>query len=73
MITGDNKDYYSIFGFIDTRFDLDKKIQHGDAKYYPALSMMASKLAYENQAVVQTTISERWKVRLQYFCFYTRV
>ncbi|KNA19150.1 hypothetical protein SOVF_063900 [Spinacia oleracea] len=67
----DNKDYYSIFGFIDTRFDLDKKIQHGDAKYYPALSMMASKLAYENQAVVQTTISERWKMDfVDFYNFY---
>ncbi|XP_021852685.1 triacylglycerol lipase OBL1 isoform X2 [Spinacia oleracea] len=42
--------------------ELNKDIKHGDARYYPALSMMASKLVYENEHVIQTIVSRLWKM-----------
>ncbi|TXG59426.1 hypothetical protein EZV62_013999 [Acer yangbiense] len=46
------------------RLDLDKNIKHGDCKYYAMLCAMASKLSYENKAVVEKTVQECWKMEL---------
>lgn len=54
--------FISFIGQIDSRMELNKDIKHGDARYYPALSMMASKLVYENEHVIQTIVSRLWKV-----------
>lgn len=59
--------FISFIGQIDTRMELNKDIKHGDARYYPALSMMASKLAYENEILIKTTISQRWKMNFVEF------
>ena len=52
----------SFLGHLDRRIELNKDIKHGDGRYYPALSMMASKLAYENQPLIQTVVNRHWKV-----------
>lgn len=56
--------YRSVVGHLDVRLDLDKLIKHGDGRYNAALSMMASKLAYENQAFVHRTVKDHWNVSL---------
>ncbi|XP_050944353.1 triacylglycerol lipase OBL1-like [Cucumis melo] len=43
-------EYQSVIGHLDGRITLDKNIKPGDVNYFGALCMMASKLAYENQA-----------------------
>jgi hypothetical protein len=55
-------DYVSIIGHIDNRVELDRSIQRGDPKYNVALSMMASKAAYENKAFIRDTVENHWKV-----------
>ncbi|KAJ8453123.1 hypothetical protein Cgig2_008007 [Carnegiea gigantea] len=54
--------YFSFLGHLDTRVELDGTIEHGDGRYYPALTMMASKLAYENQNVIRSVVADHWKV-----------
>lgn len=54
--------YRSAIGLIDTRVDLDKKIKTGDSRYNAALSIMAAKLAYENEASIETIVTHHWKV-----------
>ena len=49
-------------GHSDIRLDLDKDIKLEDARYYPALSIMASKLAYENEAFIKSAVTNRWEV-----------
>ncbi|GLU13557.1 hypothetical protein SLE2022_301880 [Rubroshorea leprosula] len=61
--------FLSFVGNLDTRVDLDGSIKHEDgSKYYAALSMMASKVAYENQAVIQKTVTQHWK--MEYLGFF---
>lgn len=64
--------YISFLGQCDTnRLDLDKTIMRGDAKYYPVLTMMASKLAYENKAVIQMAVTQHWKMEfVEFYDFY---
>lgn len=57
--------YLSLIGNLDVRVKLDAT--HEDFKYYPALSMMASKASYENQAFLKTTVEDKWKVLNNYF------
>ena len=52
----------SFLGHSDIRLDLDKDIKLEDARYYPALSIMASKLAYENEAFIKSAVTNRWEV-----------
>ncbi|XP_045818361.1 triacylglycerol lipase OBL1-like [Trifolium pratense] len=51
-------------GHIDNRVELDKSIQREDPKYNVALSMMASKAAYENKAFIQDTVQNHWKMEI---------
>ena len=53
--------YLSVIGNLDVRVKLDAVAREG-YKYYPALSMMASKASYENQAFLKTTVEDNWKV-----------
>ncbi|KAL2906274.1 Lipase [Bienertia sinuspersici] len=67
----DSEKYYTLLGFLDPRLDLDKTLKRGDSKYYPSLAMMASKLAYENKAVINATVTNRWKMEfVDFYNFY---
>ncbi|KAL2906275.1 Lipase [Bienertia sinuspersici] len=67
----DSEKYYTLLGCLDPRLDLDKTLKRGDSKYYPSLAMMASKLAYENKAVINAAITNHWKMEfLEFYNFY---
>ncbi|KAK7331067.1 hypothetical protein VNO77_25278 [Canavalia gladiata] len=53
--------YLSCIGKLDARVKLDA-VKRDDCKYYPALSMMASKVSYENVAFLKTTVEDHWKM-----------
>ncbi|XP_042486163.1 triacylglycerol lipase OBL1-like [Macadamia integrifolia] len=55
--------FASCIGALDTRLDLDKSIKQGDSRYYWELSMMASKLSYENKAFIQNVVTNHWKMK----------
>ncbi|KAK7383142.1 hypothetical protein VNO78_28813 [Psophocarpus tetragonolobus] len=52
--------FLSVAGQLDTRVDLDKNITKKDAKYKASLSMMASKLSYENEQFVSNVVRNHW-------------
>ena len=54
--------FTSVVGNIDKRVELDKNIRPGNPKYNASLAMMASKLAYENEAFGQATVEDQWRV-----------
>ncbi|GAA0158113.1 hydrolase [Lithospermum erythrorhizon] len=54
--------FTSIIGSVDTRVELANNIKPGDKRYFPALSALASKLAYENKAFIKATVQDRWKM-----------
>lgn len=56
--------FASMIGSLDTRLDLDKRIQQGDSRYNVGLSIMAAKLSYENDAFVQAVVRDSWKMEL---------
>ncbi|CAJ1942817.1 unnamed protein product [Sphenostylis stenocarpa] len=62
--------YLSLIGNLDVRIKLDV-VDREDCKYYPALSMMASKASYENEAFLKTTVEDNWKMEFVglYNCF----
>ncbi|XP_057527461.1 triacylglycerol lipase OBL1-like isoform X2 [Amaranthus tricolor] len=61
----------SFLGHSDIRLDLDKDIKREDARYYPALSIMASKLAYENEAFIKSAVTNRWEMEfVGFYNFY---
>ncbi|CAJ2667881.1 unnamed protein product [Trifolium pratense] len=64
LVDTNSADYLSIMGHIDNRVELDKSIQREDPKYNVALSMMASKAAYENKAFIQDTVENHWKMEI---------
>ncbi|XP_022132553.1 uncharacterized protein LOC111005383 [Momordica charantia] len=64
-------EYLSLIGHLDSRVTLDKSIKRGDVNYFGALCMMASKVAYENQAHVIQTVNHVWKMEfLGFFNFW---
>ncbi|KAL5992843.1 hypothetical protein ACLOJK_013762 [Asimina triloba] len=54
--------YRSFIGYLDERLELDKDIKHGDWRYVSALAAMTAKLAYENQAFIERTVRDVWKM-----------
>lgn len=67
QILDKNSEYYkSIVGHLDNRLELlDNSIKRDDpTKYNAALSMMASKVSYENQAYVHAVVVNRWTMEL---------
>ncbi|KAK4256726.1 hypothetical protein QN277_006413 [Acacia crassicarpa] len=57
-------EYLSVVGYMDTRVDLDASIKRGDGRYNASVSVMASKLSYENAACLQTIVKNHWKMEL---------
>lgn len=59
--------YKSCVCNLDVRVELDKEIKDGDSRYYAALSVMAAKFAYENEAFIQRTVGDIWKMKFVEF------
>ncbi|XP_027086329.1 triacylglycerol lipase OBL1 isoform X1 [Coffea arabica] len=57
-------DFMSFLGHFDRRVELDKNIKPGDKKYFAELSVMASKIAYENKAFIKAVVEDKWKMEL---------
>ncbi|XP_026445926.1 uncharacterized protein LOC113346659 [Papaver somniferum] len=63
--------FTSFIGHLDSRVDLDKKIEVGSSRYHGALSAMAAKLSYENEASVKTVVNDHWKMKfLKFYDFW---
>ena len=54
--------FTSAIGNLDKRWDLDSRIGANDERYGAALSVMAAKLSYENEAFITTVFRDRWQV-----------
>ncbi|KAE8669109.1 Remorin family protein isoform 1 [Hibiscus syriacus] len=59
--------FTSSIGNADIRTELDQSIKGGDAKYKAALSVMASKISYENEAFVESIVTQLWKMKFVKF------
>jgi hypothetical protein len=51
-----------VTGLIDRRVDLDRSIKPTDSRFDAALCVMASKLAYENEAFIRDVVTSHWQV-----------
>ncbi|GMI90639.1 hypothetical protein like AT5G42930 [Hibiscus trionum] len=59
--------FTSCIGNTDIRSALDQNIKANDAKYKAAMSVMASKISYENQAFIETKVNQLWKMKFVKF------
>ena len=57
--------FASVVGNLDKRVELEKNMNTSDSRYEASLSIMASKLSYENEAFVQDVVADHWKVNYQ--------
>lgn len=55
-----SKDYRSFLALADDRVRLDENIRPEDGRYLGALTIMASKLVYENPARIENTVRQYW-------------
>ncbi|KAI9089021.1 hypothetical protein K1719_029300 [Acacia pycnantha] len=62
--------YLSFIGNLDKRVGLDATIRRGDSRYNAAISVMASKASYENEAYLKTTVQDHWKMEFVGFYDY---
>jgi hypothetical protein len=53
--------YRSVTGLIDRRVDLDRSIKPTDSRFDAALCVMASKLAYKNEAFIRDMVTSHWQ------------
>ncbi|KAF4380809.1 hypothetical protein F8388_017163 [Cannabis sativa] len=53
--------FKSVIANLEWRVRLDPSIKHGDPRYNAALSIMASKISYENQPFIQNVLTHNWK------------
>ncbi|KGN62006.1 uncharacterized protein LOC101210786 isoform X1 [Cucumis sativus] len=60
----ESEKFMSFIGQIDRRVELDSSIKSGDYRYFSSLTVMASKLSYENHAFVKVTVQDHWKMEL---------
>ncbi|RLM66466.1 hypothetical protein C2845_PM16G22570 [Panicum miliaceum] len=60
--------YRSVTGLIDRRADMDRSIKPTDSRFDAALCVMASKLAYENEAFIRNVVTSHWQ--LEFVRFY---
>lgn len=64
LMDKNSKDYLSVVGHLDKRVELESSIKREDPRYNAALSIMASKASYENQAFLRATVQDQWKMEL---------
>ncbi|KAM6591376.1 hypothetical protein CsatA_013981 [Cannabis sativa] len=60
--------FKSVIANLEWRVRLDPSIKHGDPRYNAALSIMASKISYENQPFIQNVPTHNWK--MEFLGFY---
>ncbi|KAL4319299.1 hypothetical protein GQ457_18G002190 [Hibiscus cannabinus] len=66
----DSAEFVSYIGFLDGRIKLEPNIKPGDGfKYYSALCMMASKVAYENKARIEHIVKDH--LNMEFLGFYS--
>ncbi|KAL6227362.1 hypothetical protein ACLB2K_001320 [Fragaria x ananassa] len=77
LLTGDLKkekesaSFISTVGHTDKRVKLDSSISREDVRYKRALSAMAAKIAYENEAFIRDTVTNKWQMDLiKFYDFY---
>ncbi|CAA7056886.1 unnamed protein product [Microthlaspi erraticum] len=59
-----SENYLSFIGHLDRRINLDKTKNREDGDlYYAALSIMSSKLAYENSARIKHVVENHWNMK----------
>ncbi|KAF8107747.1 hypothetical protein N665_0117s0019 [Sinapis alba] len=56
--------FASLVGNLDRRVELDRRIETGSKRYKAMLSIMASKLSYENTNFVSSVLHNHWKMDL---------
>ncbi|CAL9242277.1 unnamed protein product [Arabidopsis halleri] len=56
--------FASLNGNLDRRVELDQKVERGSKRYKAILSIMASKLSYENINFVSSVLHNHWKMDL---------
>ncbi|KAH0905970.1 hypothetical protein HID58_037797 [Brassica napus] len=54
--------YTSFIGCSDRRVELDEEINVATIEYKSMLSIMASKIAYENKSFITSVVRNTWKV-----------
>ncbi|OAY22938.1 triacylglycerol lipase OBL1 [Manihot esculenta] len=60
--------FTSVVGNLDRRVELDRSIKAGERKYKPALALMAAKLSYENEAFINSIVTDHWN--MEFLGFY---
>ena len=58
--------YRSVTGLIDRRVDLNRSVKPAGSRFDAALCVMASKLAYENEAFIRNVVTSHWQVTRAY-------